>query len=77
MADALWQPRERSSRVAGSVVPRSEGNGAVGKDGGSLSPFIVLIESRETPPWGSLRVGKGGVGLRTRYWATQEVHRGR
>lgn len=50
VADALWQPRERSARVAGKVVPCSEGNGAGGKDAGSLSPFIVPMESRETDP---------------------------
>lgn len=33
-----------------AVVPPSEGNGARGKEAGSLSPFIVPIESRETYP---------------------------
>jgi hypothetical protein len=32
------------------VVPLSEGDGACGKEAGSLSPFIVPIESRETYP---------------------------
>ena len=35
---------------AGIVVPPSEGNGACGKEAGSLSPFIVPVESRETYP---------------------------
>ena len=32
------------------VVPSSEGDEAYGKEAGSLSPFIVPIESRETYP---------------------------
>ncbi len=32
------------------VVLSSEGNGACGKDAGSLSPLIVPIESRKTNP---------------------------
>jgi len=45
----LWHPRERKTRAQGAVPPR-EGNGACGMDAGSLSPFIVPMESRETDP---------------------------
>ncbi len=43
----LWHPRERNTRVQGAVPP-CEGNEACGMDAGSLNPFIVPIESRET-----------------------------
>ena len=45
----LWHPRERKTRAQRAVPPR-EGNGACGMDAGSLSPFIVPVESRETDP---------------------------
>jgi hypothetical protein len=45
----LWHPRERKTRAQGAV-PLCEGNGACGMDAGSLSPFIVPFESRETDP---------------------------
>ena len=44
-----WHPRERKTRAQGAVPPR-EGDGACGMDAGSLSPFIVPMESRETEP---------------------------
>jgi len=45
----VWHPRERNTRARGAV-PLCEGNGACGMDAGSLSPFIVPTESRETEP---------------------------
>ena len=49
---ARWRPQERNTSDA-RVVPTGEGNGAVGKETGSLSPFIVPVESRETIPGGA------------------------
>ena len=49
---AHWHPQERNTSDAG-VVPIGEGNGVVGKEAGSLSPFIIPCESRETHPGGA------------------------
>ncbi len=38
---------------------------------GSLTGFIVSVESREILPEESLRVGKGAAGLRSRCWDTR------
>jgi hypothetical protein len=45
----VWHPRERKTRAQGAV-PSREGNKAYGMDTGSLNPFIVPLESRETEP---------------------------
>jgi hypothetical protein len=40
----------RAKPQSAGAVPSREGNGACGMDTGSLSPFIVPRESRETEP---------------------------
>ena len=57
-----WRPK-----VALSERKRSGAGRAIG----SLSGFIVPVESREIPPEESLRVGKGAAGSRSRCWDTR------
>ncbi len=67
----VWHPRERKTRAQGAVPPR-EGNGACGMDAGSLRPFIVPSESRETEPKEADEEEREGSG----YGTVRGKHRG-
>jgi len=58
---ARWHLQERNTSDAG-VVPIGEGNGVVGKEAGSLSPFIIPLKAGKPIPGEPVsREGRGRV----------------
>ncbi len=66
-----WESRRSPWRHIAKVALCERERSGARKAIGSLSGFIVPVESREIQPEESLRVGKGAAGLRSRCWDTR------
>ena len=66
----IYAEGTRNKGITKVTLSERKRSGA-GRAIGSLSGFIVPVESREIPPEESLRVGKGAARLRSRCWDTR------